>query len=98
MAVNEKHEKERELNNLKNEPRKVEKSEYEELKKKSKLAEIEIIKLGKKIDSNNNMYKLGIANGHLITSLENDLKLHKDKIMEKDAEIEELKKVERNDT
>jgi len=44
------------------------------------------------------MYKLGIANGHLITAYENDLKLHKDKIMEKDAEIEDLKKVERNDT
>ena len=44
------------------------------------------------------MYKLGIANGHHITALENDLKLHKDKILEKDAEIEVLKKVERNDT
>ena len=44
------------------------------------------------------MYTKGVANGHLITRLENDIKLHKDKIMEKDAEIEELKKVERNDT
>ena len=44
------------------------------------------------------MYKLGIANGHLITAYENDVKLHKAKIMEKDAEIEDLKKVERNDT
>ena len=61
-------------------------------------AEVEIIKLRKKIESNNDMYKLGVANGHLITTLKHDLKLHKDKIMEKDAEIEELKKVERNDT
>ena len=44
------------------------------------------------------MYKLGVANGHLITALEADIKLHKDKIMDKNAEIEDLKKVERNDT
>ena len=69
-----------------------------ELKKKSMLSEVEIIKLKKKIDSNNAMYTKGVANGHLITAYENDLKLHKDKIMEKDAEIEDLKKVERNDT
>ena len=61
-------------------------------------AEVEIIKLRKKIDCNNEMYKLGVANGHLITALEADIKLHKDKIMDKNAEIEDLKKVERNDT
>ena len=74
------HVLERELYNLKNEPKKIDKCEYDKLKNELQLLELEKKKLQMTLNNNSNSYKLGVNQGRLIVELKKDLELHKQRL------------------